>query len=96
MAGEPTTAMPQGLLERGMAYTHKVVPASMGLQAAGQVLTVTQSTGLLTRGLVETTVGFYSLGDGISVSKGEELTLQTRANRRRYLCDASHRCTPLL
>ena len=65
-------------------------------QDAGRALDVTLSSGLLPRSLVETTTGFYAVADGISLYKGEDLTLQTRANGRRYLCDASHRCTPLL
>jgi hypothetical protein len=63
---------------------------------AGKALHVVQFNGLLSRSQVETTVGFYALADGISLSKGEDLVLQTRANGRRYLCDAGHRCTPLL
>nr|WP_295777773.1 hypothetical protein [Rhodoferax sp.] len=65
-------------------------------QDAGRVLDVTTSSGLLTRSLVETTLGYFALADGISLYKGEDLTLQTRANGRRYLCDAGHRCTPIL
>ncbi len=65
-------------------------------QDAGRALDVTQSSGLLTRGLVETTLGFFAVADGVSLFKGEALLLQTRANGRRYLCDASHRCTRLM
>jgi hypothetical protein len=57
---------------------------------------VTLSSGLLIRSLVETTLGFYAVADGISLYKGEDLMLQTRANGRRNLCDANRRCTPLL
>jgi hypothetical protein len=63
---------------------------------AGNVLAVTQTSGLRTRSLVETTLGFYGLAEPVSISKGEALTLQTRENKRRFLCDANRRCTPLL
>jgi hypothetical protein len=66
------------------------------VQGAGRVLAATPISGLSTSALVETTVGFYSVSGGIGLSKAEELILQTRANRRRYLCDASQRCMPLL
>ncbi len=60
------------------------------------MLSVTQTPGLLSRSLVETTLGFYAVGQGISLFKDEALTLQTRANQRRYLCDTRQRCTPNL
>lgn len=66
------------------------------VQGAGRVLAVTPTRGLFTSAMVETTVGFYAVSGGIGLSKAEELILQTRANRRRYLCDASQRCLPLL
>ncbi len=65
-------------------------------QDAGRALDVTLSSGLLTRSLVETTLGFYGVADGISLYKAEDLVLQTRANGRRYLCDAKQHCTPIL
>jgi len=63
---------------------------------AGNVLAVTQTSGLRTRSLVETTLGFYGLAEAVSLPKDEALTLQTRGNKRRFLCNASRRCTPLL
>ncbi len=60
------------------------------------MLSVTQTPGLLSRSLVETTRGFYAVGQGISLFKDEALTLQIRANQRRYLCDTRQRCTPIL
>lgn len=68
----------------------------LSVQGAGQVLRVTQTTGLLTRSLVETDQGFYSLRGGVSLTKAEALTLETRGNQRRYLCDARHRCAQLM
>lgn len=65
------------------------------VQPAGRLVMVTQATGLITRSLVETDTGFYSLVDSASFQKNEPLTLETRGNRMRYLCDAGHRCTAL-
>ena len=65
-------------------------------QPAGKALAVRSMGGLVASALVETTVGFYAVSGGIGLSKSEELVLQTRANRRRYLCDAGRRCLPLL
>jgi hypothetical protein len=62
---------------------------------AGRVLSVSQTTGLFTRGLVQTDTGFFSLVDGVSLRMGEALTLETRANLARYLCDSQHRCIKL-
>lgn len=66
------------------------------VQDAGRVHCVTLTPGLLNRSLVETDTGFYALREGASLSKGEPLTLETRANFWRYLCDAQHRCIALL
>ena len=63
---------------------------------AGKVLAVRSMGGLVASALVETTLGFYVVSGGIGLSKADELILQTGANRRRYLCDASQRCLPLL
>ncbi|OYT90530.1 MAG: hypothetical protein CFE43_17895 [Burkholderiales bacterium PBB3] len=65
-------------------------------QPAGKVLAVRSMGGLVASTLVETTLGFYAVSGGIGLSKADELILQTRANRRRYLCDTSQRCMPLL
>jgi hypothetical protein len=63
---------------------------------AGDVLEVSQTTGCSPRALVQTDLGFYSLTDGISLGRGERLTLETRQTNRRYLCDVQHRCTRLI
>ena len=65
-------------------------------QSAGRVLTVSQTTGLFTRALVETDSAFYSLVDGVTLGKLETLTLETRDNRSRFLCDSQHRCVKLM
>lgn len=67
----------------------------LSVQRAGRVLAVSQTTGLLTRGLVETDTGYYSVIDGVSLNKHEALTLQTRGNRARFLCDSQQRCVAL-
>lgn len=67
----------------------------LSVQSAGRVLAVSQTTGLLTRGLVETDTGYYSVIDGVSLNKLEALTLQTRGNRARFLCDSQQRCVAL-
>jgi hypothetical protein len=67
----------------------------LSVQSAGRVLAVSQTTGLLTRGLVETDTGYYSVIDGVSLNKHEALTLQTRGNRARFLCDSQQRCVAL-
>ncbi|MEO7106021.1 MAG: hypothetical protein ABIZ09_06590 [Rhodoferax sp.] len=64
-------------------------------EPAGRVLAVAQSTGLFTRALVETDLGFYSLTDGASLAKAENLSLQTRGNGARFLCDSHQRCMRL-
>lgn len=68
----------------------------IAVTSAGRVLTVSQTTGLFTRALVETDSGFYSLSDGVSLAKQEALTLETRGNRARFLCDSQHRCVRLM
>ena len=72
------------------------VSAAVCMQSAGQVLAVTPISGDPSYSLVETTLGFYAVSGGIGLTKTEERMLQTRTNRRRYLCDASQRCMPLL
>ncbi len=67
----------------------------LSVQSAGRVVKVTQTTGLITRSLVESDVGFYSLVDSVSLLKNESLTLETRGNQMRLLCDTNHRCTAL-
>jgi len=62
-------------------------------QPAGHVVSVTLLAGLLTRSVVETETGFYSLTDGVSIKKGESLTQEASQNGNRALCDESHRCT---
>ncbi|MDO8767372.1 MAG: hypothetical protein Q7K57_01425 [Burkholderiaceae bacterium] len=66
------------------------------VQSAGRVVAVSQATGLLTRGLVETDTGYYSVIDGVSLNKHESLTLETRGNQARLLCDSQHRCVKLM
>jgi len=66
------------------------------VRSAGRVHKLSLVPGLMVRSLVETDSGFYAVREGISISKGEPLTLETRANTRRYLCDAQHRCLELL
>ncbi len=63
------------------------------VEPAGRVIAVTQTGGWRTRSLVETDQGFYSLCDGVSFKKLDDLTLETRGNNRRYLCTAQHQCT---
>lgn len=62
----------------------------------GRVLRVQLDGGLYSRSLVETDSGFYSLAEGVSLGKGEAVTVEQRANQRRFLCDTRHLCTPLL
>lgn len=66
------------------------------VEAAGRVQIVSIVPGLTTRSLVETETGFYALGAGVSLTKGEAVQLQTRGNGRRYLCTAQNRCVELL
>lgn len=69
--------------------------AVVGVQPAGQVLAVTPMSGFFANAMVETTLGFYAVSGEVGLLKGEELVLQTRANRRRSLCDTSQHCMPL-
>lgn len=66
------------------------------VEKAGRVRVVSVVPGLTTRALVETDAGFYALGSGVSLAKGEPMQLQTRGNGRRYLCTAQKRCVELL
>ena len=68
----------------------------IAVASAGRVLMVSQTTGLFTRSLVETDNAFYSLVDGVSLAKQEAVTLETRGNRSRFLCDSHHRCMKLM
>lgn len=63
---------------------------------AGRVHNLSLVPGLVVRSLVETDSGFYAVREGASLLRGEPLTLETRANTRRYLCDAQHGCLELL
>lgn len=86
-----------GLLVVPMTYfwTEKKEQEVLSVQSAGRVLSVSQTTGLLTRGLVETDTSYYCLVDGVSLHKGETLTLETRGTQARFLCDSQHRCIKL-
>ena len=64
-------------------------------EPAGRVMSVAQSVGLFTHSLLETDRGFFSLADGVSMGKGEELSLQTRGNGARFLCDSQQYCMRL-
>ena len=66
------------------------------VQDGGHVQLVQLVNGPLMRSLVQTDIGFYALRDGVSLTKGETVTLETRDNNRRYLCDAQRRCTQLM
>lgn len=66
------------------------------VHSAGRVHKLSLVPGLVVRSLVETDSGFYAVREGASLAKGEPLTLETRANTRRYLCDAQHHCLELL
>lgn len=66
------------------------------VRSAGRVHKLSLVPGLVVRSLVETDSGYYAVREGASISKGEPLMLETRANTRRYLCDAQHRCLELL
>lgn len=66
------------------------------VEEAGRVRVVSLVPGLTNHALVETDVGFYALGSGVSLAKGDPMQLQTRGNGRRYLCTAQKRCVELL
>lgn len=74
--------------ERKSELVELVVPA-------GRVITLRLHSGLMTRAVVETDLGFYALTSGVSLSKNEALTVELRAGAERFLCDAQHRCTRL-
>lgn len=67
----------------------------LGIAPAGHVVNVSLTAGLWTRALVQSDTGFYSLADGASLDKGEALTLETRGNRSRFLCDSRQHCMQL-
>lgn len=71
-------------------------PVVQTVRSAGRVHKLSLVPGLVVRSLVETDSGFYSVREGASLAKGEPLSLETRANTRRYLCDAQLRCLELL
>lgn len=74
--------------ERKGELVESVVPA-------GRVITLRLYSGLMTRAVVETDLGFYALTSGVSLGKNEALTVELRAGAERFLCDAQHRCTRL-
>jgi len=82
-------ALMYGFDERKSDLVESVVPA-------GRVITLRLHSGLMTRAVVETDLGFYALTSGVSLGKNEALTLELRAGAERFLCDAQHRCTRLL
>lgn len=63
---------------------------------AGQVQSVSLASGMWTRSLVETDKGYFSLVDAVSINKQEQVTLEIRGNRSRFLCDREQRCTKLI
>ena len=71
-------------------------PAAMAARPAGRVVSVQLLGGLFSRSFVQTDAGFYSLAEGVSLGRGEEVTVEERANGSRYLCDPQRSCTPLL
>ena len=77
-------------------YWHKYQASLVRFsEPAGQVMAVTLTDAWIPSALVETDTGFYTLIHGVSLPKGQGLTLQTRASGSRYLCDARLRCTQL-
>jgi hypothetical protein len=66
------------------------------VEPAGRVANVTLSTGWLARTLVQTDLGFFATEIPASLQRDEAVTLETRGDTERYLCDARHRCVPLL
>lgn len=78
-----------------LAYRHGA-PRIVATVPAGRVVSVQLHGGLFSRGFVETDIGFYALEEGVSLLKGEMLTLQERGNRSRFLCDSGQHCTRLL
>lgn len=46
------------------------------------------------RTLVRTEVGFYAVGQGISLDKGKPLAVELRGNQGRDLCDQPRAPTP--
>jgi hypothetical protein len=82
------------------AYRHVYVdepePRATVVQNAERVVPVSQNGGFITRALVETDLGYYALMDGVSLNKNEALTLESRADKLRFLCDSQHRCLRLV
>lgn len=66
------------------------------VEPAGQPIKVTVIGGLFSHTLLETDLGFYSLIEGVSLRKDQALTLERRANHRRFICDEKHRCSKLM
>lgn len=86
-----------GLAPVGAYLFYKSQPDTAVMSSpAGRVLRVQLDGGLYSRALVETDSGFYSLSEGVSLSKGEAVTVEERTNQRRFLCDTRHLCTQLL
>jgi hypothetical protein len=80
-----------------VVYTFdKTAKTVKSVQPAGKVMAVTLMAGLMTRALVETDSGYYSLLDGVSLPKGMPLLLEERVNGDRYLCDEQQHCTQLM
>jgi hypothetical protein len=80
-----------------VVYTFdKTAKTVKSVQPAGKVMTVSLSAGLMTRALVETDSGYFSLLDGVSLAKGMSLLLEERVNGDRYLCDDQKHCTRLM
>lgn len=72
------------------------VQEPVSVRAAGRVAQVQLHVGFFSRAFVETDQGYFSLTEGVSLDKGEAVTVQERANGRRLLCDSHNYCTPLL
>ncbi|WP_114968235.1 hypothetical protein [Rhodoferax ferrireducens] len=66
------------------------------VQNAGRVRSVSQSSGLWTRALVETVSAYYPLPEAVSLHKNEALGLEVRANQARFLGDRQHRGLKLM
>jgi hypothetical protein len=82
------------------AYRHvfldEPVSKATVVQNAGRVVSVSVDGGCFSRALVETDLGYYALMEAVSLNKHEALTLETRGDKVRVLCDSQHRCVRLL
>jgi antitoxin component of MazEF toxin-antitoxin module len=76
------------------AYRHvfreEPAPEATVVQNAGRVVSVSLGGGCFTRALVETDLGYYALVEAVSLNKHEALTLETRGDKARFLCDSQH------